>query len=47
MRIVDEWKGYDEEIKRLQLRLGATDDHEEEDSVTQRTSKFIIVRVNN
>lgn len=38
MRIVKEWKDYDEEIKRLQLRLGATDDHEEE-VVTQKPSE--------
>lgn len=30
MRIIGEWKDYDEEIKRLQLRLGATDEHEDE-----------------
>ncbi|XP_054270383.1 UDP-glucose:glycoprotein glucosyltransferase-like isoform X1 [Macrosteles quadrilineatus] len=36
MRIVEEWKDYDDEIKRLQLRLGATDEHEEE-TVTHQT----------
>lgn len=30
MRIVDEWKDYDNEIKRLQLQLGETENHEEE-----------------
>lgn len=30
MRIVEEWKDYDNEIKRLQLQLGETEDHEEE-----------------
>ncbi|CAH1398887.1 unnamed protein product [Nezara viridula] len=30
MRIVGEWKDYDNEIKRLQLQLGETEDHEEE-----------------
>ncbi|KAL1140588.1 hypothetical protein AAG570_000518 [Ranatra chinensis] len=34
MRILPEWKDYDNEIKQLQLRLGATEDHEEE-SVSQ------------
>uniref|UniRef100_A0A0A9Y4P1 UDP-glucose:glycoprotein glucosyltransferase n=2 Tax=Lygus hesperus TaxID=30085 RepID=A0A0A9Y4P1_LYGHE len=30
MRIVPEWKDYDNEIKQFQLKLGATEDHEEE-----------------
>ena len=30
MRIVEEWNDYDSEIKRLQLQLGETEDHEEE-----------------
>lgn len=30
MRIVEEWKDYDSEIKKLQLKLGETEDHEEE-----------------
>ncbi|KAG8311334.1 UDP-glucose:glycoprotein glucosyltransferase 1 [Homalodisca vitripennis] len=38
MRIVEEWKDYDEEIKRVQLRLGATDDHEDEENTSHRQS---------
>ncbi|XP_039296318.1 UDP-glucose:glycoprotein glucosyltransferase [Nilaparvata lugens] len=37
MRIVDEWKDYDAEIKALQLKLGATEEHEEEDHSDQQT----------
>lgn len=40
MRIVEEWKDYDDEIKRLQLRLGATDEHEEETVTHQTPSKL-------
>lgn len=36
MRIVDEWKSYDEEIKSLQLSIG--EDLEAEDSIQEPTA---------
>ncbi|RZF44613.1 hypothetical protein LSTR_LSTR016819 [Laodelphax striatellus] len=39
MRIVDEWKDYDAEIKALQLKLGATDEHEEEEDHETHAAK--------
>ncbi|XP_075236839.1 UDP-glucose-glycoprotein glucosyltransferase isoform X2 [Lycorma delicatula] len=44
MRIVEEWKDYDAEIKALQLKLGATDEHEEEEHhPTPSVSSQIVV----
>lgn len=40
VRILPEWKGYDEEIKRVQLRLGSTEDHEEEHIPVETPSKL-------
>uniref|UniRef100_A0A1B6BXN7 UDP-glucose:glycoprotein glucosyltransferase n=1 Tax=Clastoptera arizonana TaxID=38151 RepID=A0A1B6BXN7_9HEMI len=37
MRIISEWKDYDEEIKRVQLRLGSTEEHEEEQVPAEAT----------